>query len=148
MVKPWQRETKPPRRTAPEALAKYRPAEARQLGETLAAYRAFLAFLSHGSIRKAADALGTNRSVIERWSKRWRWPERKALILQRAAKRYRDLLEYEEKHDLPAARDRFELQDREMQTFLKITSPKHEVEMRKQLAEITKNVKDFDALLG
>lgn len=148
MGKPWQRDDPPPRRTAPEALAKDRLPEARQLGETTAAYRAFLMFLVYGSIRSASAALETNRTVLERWSKRWRWPERKALILQRAAKRYGDVLEYEEKHDLPAARDAPELQDREMQAFIKITTPKREVEMQKMMKEMSKNMKDFDALLG
>ena len=147
MVKPWQRETKPSRRIAPEPLARDRLPEARQRGETLAAYRAFRAYLAHGSIRCAANALGTYKSTLERWSKRWRWPERKGLVLRRAAGRFGDLSEYEEKHGLPAARDGEELLGREMRTLIEITGPKRDAEMEAMMQQIRENMPDLNALL-
>src|SRR3954453_14751934 len=110
-AKPWQQNPKPPRRTAPEPLARDRPVDARQPHESLSAYKAFLAYLEHGSIRKAADALTANRTVLERWSRRWRWPERKSCIPARHARGWADQLEYEETHALAAA-DVDEFEDR------------------------------------
>jgi hypothetical protein len=99
-VKPWEQPTPPGRRTGPEPLSTDRTPSARQPGETLAAYRAFLAYLERGSIRDAASERATNRSVLERWSRRWRWPERKAAVLASSARQWETLTDYEERHNL------------------------------------------------
>lgn len=141
-TKPWQQSPKPPRRTAPEPLARDRPVEARQPRESLGAYKAFLAYLEHGSIRKAADALTKNRTVLERWSKRWCWPERKSRILARHARGWTDQLEYEEKHHLPAA-NVGEFDDREWAAFTAVTFPKTDRELKGMLKEFEETMKGY-----
>lgn len=142
-MKPWQQSPKPPRRTAPVMVSRYRPLDARLPGESLQAYRAFLAYLAHGSIRRAANALGRpgSRSTFERWSKRWRWPFRKAEILRQHAGAWADLVEYEERHWLEAAADTNELVDRWLRAHLEIGQPRIE---RKMLDAIRRRAGDTD----
>lgn len=116
------------RNTAPQPLDPHRPPDARQPGETNAAYRCFLEYLREGNIRDAAAALGRNRRTLERYSRRWRWPERVRLIVASHAPRWRPLAEYEELHDLPAAKNRTELVEREMWAFTEVTTPRMAVE--------------------
>lgn len=134
--KPWDRPEPSPRRTAPETLARDRPPDARQPGESLAAYRAFLAYLLHGSIRTAADALGKNRGVLERWSRRWRWPERRRLILARHVRDQADQTEYEEIHGLEAAEDVTEMDRRWWSAFREVSSLRIDRELKQTLKEL------------
>jgi hypothetical protein len=142
-MKPWEQPRKPPRKTAPAMVPSYRPLDARLPGESRQAYRAFLSFLSYGSIRKAADALGRpgSRSTFERWSKRWRWPLRKDDILRRRAGAWSDLVEYEERHQLEAAADTDELLDRRLRAHLEVGQPRIE---RKMLDAILRRAGDTD----
>ena len=135
-MKPWEQSPKPPRRTAPALLARDRPVGARQPYETLSAYKAFLAYLKHGSIRKAADALGANRSMYERWSKRWRWPERRDRILAQHVARWADLNEFEERHGLEASADADELLDRQLAAFVEVSGPKIDRELERNLRDL------------
>jgi hypothetical protein len=141
--KPWQQSPKPPRRTAPVVVPRYRPLDARLPGESLQAYRAFLAYLAHGSIRRAADALGRpgSRSTFERWSIRWRWPLRKADILRRHAGAWADLAGFEERHELEASGDLNELVDRQLRARIEIGEPRLE---RKMMATIRRLAGDTD----
>lgn len=134
-MKPWERDPKLGRRTAPEPLATDRPPSARQPGETLAAYRAFLAFLQCGSIRKAASERATNRNVLERWSRRWRWPDRKAAVLASSARQWKTLTDYEERHNLPAAADSDEMMKREMASYYEVTKTDSD-ELRRLFEEL------------
>lgn len=131
--KPWERSVRPPRRTAPEELAKDRSPDARQPGESLAAYRAFIGYLLHGSIRRAADALGKNRGVLERYSRRWRWPERRRRILARHVLNYADQTEYEEIHNLPAAANAYELDERWWSAVREVYAPRIDREFKQML---------------
>ena len=142
-MKPWEQNPKPPRRTAPVMVTWYRPLDARLPGESLQAYRAFLAYLAHGSIRRAADALGRpgSRSTFERWSKRWRWPFRKDDILRRRAGAWADLVEYEKTHQLEAAADTDELLERRWRAHLEVGQPRIE---RKMLDAILRRAGDTD----
>ena len=142
-MKPWEQSPKPPRRTAPVMVQWYRPLDARLPGESLQAYRAFLAYLTHGSIRRAADALGRpgSRSTFERWSKRWRWPFRKDDILRRHAGAWADLAEFEERHELEASGDLDELVDRQLRARIEIGEPRLE---RKMLDAILRRAGDTD----
>ncbi len=124
------------RRTAPQPLADDRPPDARQPGETHAAYRAFVAYLEHGTIRAAAADLGRNRSTLERYSKRWRWPERVRLILKTHVPRWLNLAEYEEAHDLGPAVDMDALLEREMDVFTEVTMPRMAAETDQRLTEM------------
>jgi hypothetical protein len=117
VVKPWEQDPPPGRRTEPEPLATDRSPSARQPGETLAAYKAFLGSLEHGSNRATARALGVSSQLLDRYSRRWRWPERKARLLASSARQWKTLTDYEEKRNLPAAADSDELARREMAAF-------------------------------
>lgn len=135
-TKPWQQSPRPLRRITPEALARDRPVDARQPHETLSAYKAFVAYLEHGSIRKTAAALAANRTMLERWSRRWRWPERKSRILAGRARSWADQLEYDEMHNLPAAADANEYNDRVWAAFMEVTSPRVDCELKQMLKEL------------
>jgi hypothetical protein len=117
-------------------LARDRPAQSRQPGETLAAYRAFLAYLRSGSIRAAADALGKNRTTFERWSRRWRWPERRQRILAGVVRTQLDQLVYEMRYGLEAAEDAAELDERFWASFRAVTSPRIDRELKRTLKEL------------
>ncbi len=135
-MKPWEQPTPPGRRTGPEPLATDRPPSARQPGETLAAYRAFLASLEHGSIRKAATERSTNRSVLERWSRRWRWPERKAAVLASSARQWQTVTDYEERRNLSAAADSDEMMERQMASFDEVARSDYDLELRLLLEKL------------
>jgi hypothetical protein len=134
----WERYGGPAKRSRPrQEFDNDRAVDVRQRGETLPAYRCWLAYLEHGSIRKAAKALDKNRKTLERYSRRWRWPERKATILRNHARQRADLLEYEERHSLhEAARDAEELLDREQDAFVEL-APKLQAELMASLRELS-----------
>ena len=136
--KPWHQDPPPPRRTAPAELAEDRPPHARQRGESLQAWKGFLAYLENsGSIRKAAAAAGKHRSLFARYSKRWRWVERKEQILASCVGRWRDLITYEERHNLvEAAKDSDELIQRELAAFDEIGWPRFKKELDEAMSEI------------
>jgi len=74
--------------------------------------------------------------VLERWSRRWRWPERKAKILASSARQWKTLTDYEERHNLPAAADSDELMMREVASFNEVTRTDYDLELRGLLEKL------------
>lgn len=123
-------------RRPPQSFAADRQPGARQPYESLPAYRAWLVYLEEGSIRRAAHSLGKNRCTLERYSRRWRWPERKRRILSRHAQWWKDLAVYEEKHNLDAAADTEELVERENEATFAALEEELEPEAAKVYADL------------
>jgi hypothetical protein len=110
-------------RRGPQELSNDRSADARQPNESREAFQAWLAYLEHGTIRAAAEALEMNRRTIERYSKRWRWPERQRLVLAQHVRRWQRLADYEEQHGLDPIEDGAYLADRELDAMSEIEGP-------------------------
>jgi len=72
-------------------------------------------------------------TAFERWSRRWRWPERKAKILAGRARVHADLAEYEQIHDLPAAEDAGEIDRRWWASFREVSSHRIGDELKQAL---------------
>lgn len=118
-------------RRGPQEFANDRPVDARQPNETLEAYRCWLAYLEHGTIRAAAESLEMNRRTVERYSKRWRWPERQRLVLAQHVRRWAPLVDYEEEHGLGPIEDGLQLAERELDAMNEILAPTIDAELRR-----------------
>lgn len=134
-------------RRPPPPFAIDRQPGARQPYELLAAYRCWLAYLQHGSIRAAANALDINRRNVERYSKRWRWLERTRRILARHASQWADVFEYEERHNLDAAENVDEMIERDLESFTEVTAPRLSAEGDEAFRELEKQKPDLTRIL-
>ena len=95
-----------------------------------------MAYLANGSIRGAASERATNRSVLERWSKRWRWSERKAAVLASSARQWKTITDFEERHELPAAANSEEMTKREKASFEEFTRTEYDLELRRLIEKL------------